>query len=113
MDSLTDIYQLLRCEGLCATQADFSRDWMGRSAHYLSQIDGDPAKASPTSLQLLASRLDTAAEAAREQWRLIADYNQLSTHWRPFFVSKLIHQARCHILVFASYLNNAQPSLSW
>ena len=70
MDSLTDIYQLLRCEGLCATQADFSRDWMGRSAHYLSQIDGDPAKASPTSLQLLASRLDTAAEAAREQWSM-------------------------------------------
>lgn len=57
MNTLTEIYEVLKEEGLCLTRADFSRSWLGRSAHYMSQIGGDPERASLTSLQLLACRL--------------------------------------------------------
>lgn len=65
MNTLTDIYELLKAEGLCTTQADFSQRWLGRSAHYMAQINGNPEKASLTSLQLLASRLELATIAAK------------------------------------------------
>ncbi|MXO49662.1 hypothetical protein GRI69_15535 [Erythrobacter vulgaris] len=68
MHTLIEIYQLLRSEGLCSTQAEFSENWLGHSWHYMSQIGGDPRKASPASLQLLASRLDMAATKAKETW---------------------------------------------
>ena len=66
MNTLTEIYDLLKAEGLCATQADFSQQWLGRSAHYMAQINGNPEKASLTSLQLLASRLELAAIHAKD-----------------------------------------------
>lgn len=58
MKELTEIYETLKDAGLCSTQAEFSREWLGRSDHYMAQIGGDPRKASLTSLRLLASRLE-------------------------------------------------------
>jgi len=61
MDHLTEIYETLRAEGLCKTQADFSMTWLGRSAHYFAQVKGQAANVSMTSLHLLASRLEFAS----------------------------------------------------
>ncbi|MEQ1514886.1 MAG: DUF6626 family protein [Usitatibacteraceae bacterium] len=60
MSYLTEIYEVLRAEGFCETQAEFSRVWLGRSHHYLAQIKNDPSRASITSLRLLATRLELA-----------------------------------------------------
>lgn len=65
MNELTSIYETLKEVGLCATQRQFSEEWLGRSAHYMSQIGGDPRKASLTSLQLLVSRLELASLEAK------------------------------------------------
>lgn len=65
MSELRDIYETLRALGLCSTQAEFSRQWLGRSDHYMSQINGDPRKASLTSLQLLYTRIDLARQHAK------------------------------------------------
>lgn len=67
MNELTEIYETLKSEGLCATQSDFSKNWLGRSAHYMASTGGDPHRASLTSLQLLASRLELAALEAKEK----------------------------------------------
>lgn len=61
MSHLTEIYQTLKAEGFCTTQADFSQTWLGRSPHYFAQIKGSAGNASLTSLSLLASRLEFAA----------------------------------------------------
>lgn len=55
MNTLNEIYMTLKSEGLCSTQTEFSEKWLGRSAHYMSQIGGEARKASLTSLQLLAA----------------------------------------------------------
>ena len=65
MTQLKLIYEALRDEGLCGTQAEFSREWLGRSKHYMSSIGGDPRRASLTSLHLLASRLELATIKAK------------------------------------------------
>ena len=65
MTELTGIFHTLRGLGLCCTQAEFSRQWLGRSAHYMAQIGGDPRKASLTSLQLLVCRLSLATIKAK------------------------------------------------
>lgn len=61
MTELIPIFDTLRDLGLCRSQAEFSRLWLGRSDHYMAQIGGDPRKASLTSLQLLVCRLNLAA----------------------------------------------------
>lgn len=66
MNTLTDIYDVLKAEGLVTTQSDFSLNWLGRSAHYMAQTGGDPEKCSLTSLKLLASRLELATMQAKE-----------------------------------------------
>lgn len=58
---LEEIYESLKSEGFCATQADFSQTWLGRSPHYYAQVKGQSANVSMTSLNLLASRLEFAA----------------------------------------------------
>lgn len=65
MNDLRDIYCTLHRLGICSTQADFSRNWLGRSSHYMAQIGGDPEKASLTSLQLLTWRLNFARMKAK------------------------------------------------
>lgn len=65
MTDLTDIYDTLKDVGLCSTQAEFSTEWLGRSSHYMSQIKGDPANASLTSLRLLAAELQLTALIAK------------------------------------------------
>lgn len=64
MHKLFEIYEALKEEGFCANQAEFSTFWLGRSAHYMSQIKGRADKASLTSLNLLASRLEVAVFVA-------------------------------------------------
>ena len=66
MTTLTEIYQVLKSEGLCQNQTDFSQQWLGRSPHYMSQLKGNAQKASLTSLYLLASRLKLAANEAKD-----------------------------------------------
>lgn len=58
MSYLTEIFEVLRAEGFCETQAEFSEVWLGRSQHYLAQIKHDPSRLSLTSLRLLATRLE-------------------------------------------------------
>lgn len=65
MNELTEIYETLKSLGLCSTRAQFSQEWLGRSAHYMAQIGGDPRKASFTSLCLLASKLEVATLNAK------------------------------------------------
>ena len=65
MTELKMIYEALRDEGLCRTQAEFSREWLGRSDHYMSSIGGDQRRASLTSLRLLATRLELATLKAK------------------------------------------------
>ena len=58
MSDLYEIFEVLKDVGLCETQAEFSELWLGRSAHYVSQIKGNPERASLTSLRILASELE-------------------------------------------------------
>ena len=65
MKELEQIYETLKTLGFCSTRTQFSREWLGRSAHYMSQIGGDPRMASITSLCLLASKLELATVNAK------------------------------------------------
>ena len=65
MNELRDIYQILKNEGFCATQEQFSRHWLGRSPHYMSQTRGHARNASLTSLQLVTAKLEIVAERAK------------------------------------------------
>ena len=66
MKNLKDIYNVLKAEGLVSTQIEFSQRWLGRSAHYMAQVGGDPEKTYITSLALLASELRHAATFAKK-----------------------------------------------
>lgn len=93
MNTLTEIYEAIRAEGLCATQSEFSIRWLGRSAHYMAQIAGDPERASLTSLALLASRLELAALEAR-------DHSSRDSYGRirsAFVAARTIHDGVCEL----------------
>ena len=80
MNELTEIYHTLKDAGLCSTQAEFSQQWLGRSAHYMSHINGDPRKASLTSLRLLASELKLTALIAKHSSDE-ATYRKIRSAW--------------------------------
>ena len=88
MNTLYEIFEVLREEGFCSTQADFSEEWLGRSAHYMSQIGGNARRASLTSLQLLAAQLKlalreiSASEGMRRYYRMRSAAVAASTIFR-------------------------------
>ena len=88
MNTLNEIYEVLREEGFCSTQADFSEEWLGRSAHYMSQTGGNARRASLTSLQLLAAQLKlalreiSASEGMRRYYRMRSAAVAASTIFR-------------------------------
>jgi hypothetical protein len=80
MNELTNIYQILRSVGLCSSQAEFSRNWLGRSAHYMASIGGDANRASLTSLRLLASELELTVLIAKHSTDA-STYRQIRNAW--------------------------------
>ncbi len=62
MRQLFEIYDDLRSYGMCRNQADFSRDWLGRSECYLSYLRSTGAKPSLASLGFLAKKLKEEVE---------------------------------------------------
>ncbi|MCM8737276.1 hypothetical protein M5E06_24455 [Azospirillum sp. A1-3] len=63
----TKAYNILRDFGLCATQADFSREWLGASDRYFSFLLAKQREPHMTALMGLAARLERLAD------RLAAD----------------------------------------
>lgn len=71
MDKLFEIYDDVRGFGMCRNQADFSRDWLGRSDCYLSYVRSSGAKPSLASIGFLAQKLKAEAECAKAADELV------------------------------------------
>ena len=54
---LTEVYELLRSIGAVANEAEFSRDWLGRSESYVRGLRFKGLGASTGSLAICASKL--------------------------------------------------------
>jgi hypothetical protein len=54
---LTEVYELLRSIGAVANEAEFSRDWLGRSEGYVRGLRFKGLGASTGSLAICASKL--------------------------------------------------------
>lgn len=80
MQELFEIYEVLKEVGLCETQTEFSQQWLGRSPHYVSQICGDPRKASTTSLRLLATELELTTLIAKHSSDRVT-YRKIRSAW--------------------------------
>lgn len=57
MNELTDIYEHLKGLGLCATQDDFSRDWLGRSDGYFAYLKSSGEPICLSAVGMLIGRL--------------------------------------------------------
>lgn len=112
-DQLRDIYETLKGVGLCATQAEFSQEWLGRSAHYMAQIDGDARRASLTSLRLLASELMMVTLIAKNSADN-ATYRRIRSAWVAAQtlcdgVFELRHVPPCHRITAMNFQVNNAP----
>lgn len=65
MKQLFEIYDDVRDYGMCRNQADFSRNWLGRSECYLSYLRSSGAKPSLASVGFLAKQLKEESECAK------------------------------------------------
>ena len=54
---LTEVYALLKTIGAVANEAEFSRDWLGRSESYVRGLRFKGVNASTGSLAICASKL--------------------------------------------------------
>ena len=54
---LTEVYALLKRIGAVANEAEFSRDWLGRSESYVRGLRFKGLGASTGSLEIFASKL--------------------------------------------------------
>jgi hypothetical protein len=73
MATLIEVFEVLRSRGLCRSQADFSRRFLGRSDSYLAYLIASQKSCCPVSLQLLAERLQRHAEDLRHPAPVVGD----------------------------------------
>lgn len=57
MDTLDGIFETLRDLGHCASQEDFSANWLGRSRSYFAHLRSSQQPCSLASIGMLAGRL--------------------------------------------------------
>ena len=78
---LTEVYALLKRIGAVANEAEFSRDWLGRSESYMRWLRFKGVGASTGSVAICASKLHYYAERMRERGAhsdLAAKFSELS-----------------------------------
>ena len=63
---LTEVYELLRSIGAVANEAEFSRDWLGRSESYVRGLRFKGLGASTGSLEIFASKLQYYGKQMRD-----------------------------------------------
>lgn len=73
MNSLHDIYIILKENGICQSQADFSEKWLGRSPGYLAFLKSSGGSCCPVSLLVLGERLSRHANLLRHPEPNISD----------------------------------------
>jgi hypothetical protein len=57
MDTLTEIFETLRDLGHCASQEDFSLNWLGRSRSYYAHLRSSEQRCSIASIGMLVGRI--------------------------------------------------------
>ena len=102
------IYEKLREAGFCKTQADFSREWLGRSEGYLAYLRSARAQPSITSVSLLLEKLKKIVEM--QELRHGDHYHEIigCALGAQLLFSSLDHQRICRRI---GHLNNEYSEL--
>ena len=58
MDEIQDIYDTLTDLGFCKSQAEYSREWLGRSAGYFAYLKSTNAPVALSAIGMLIGRLE-------------------------------------------------------
>lgn len=66
MNELTDIYDHLKGLGLCSSQDEFSRDWLGRSDGYFAYLRSSGEPICLSAVGMLIGRLKSVCPTTDE-----------------------------------------------
>lgn len=58
MNEIQEIYETLRALGFCKSQAEYSRDWLGRSEGYFAYLKSSKAPVALSAIGMLIGRLE-------------------------------------------------------
>lgn len=78
METLIEIFEMLRSLNRCRDQREFSVTWLGRSKGYFAYLRSTGARPSLTSLALLSTRLREVAPPASDDRYLVERRRMLS-----------------------------------
>lgn len=97
MDDLYSIYETLREIGLCKSQRDFSKDFLGKSSGYLSQITNTGAIPAISAIGMLVGILHAVVVQGESMPDLWVERRKLRSAWvaASVILQRERHRQRC------------------